>query len=86
MSEMPIIFDEKAKPEWPLSVPMSVLYPHREQAQINHQQALERLAQRGGLSPREMLAVLEDRPWSKVEIDVAMARISMILGQHGWLL
>ena len=45
-------------------LPWSAIEPHREQAQKNHCQTLERLAERGGLSWCETLAVLEDRPWS----------------------
>jgi hypothetical protein len=44
--------------------PMSVFEPHRAQAYSNHGQTLERLAQRGGLSWCEALAILEDRDWS----------------------
>jgi hypothetical protein len=48
----------------PTSVPWSVIEPHRAQALANHYQSLERLADRGGLSLREMWAVLNDRAWS----------------------
>jgi hypothetical protein len=34
--------------------------PRRKRAMANHFQTLERLAERGGLSPLEMLAVLDD--------------------------
>jgi hypothetical protein len=43
-------------------VPWDLLAPHEAQADRNHQQTLERLAERGGLSAREALAVVEDRP------------------------
>ena len=39
----------------------SIIGPHERQAQINHDQTLQRLAERGGLSPAEALAVLENR-------------------------
>ena len=42
-------------------IPWSMIAPHEAQAQRNHQQSLERLAQRGGLSPDEALVVIEDR-------------------------
>jgi hypothetical protein len=35
--------------------------PHEEQALINHDQSLERLNERGGLSPMEMLHVIEGK-------------------------
>lgn len=44
-------------------VPWALLAGHERQAERNHNQSLERLAQRQGLDPREMLAVLKDRPW-----------------------
>jgi hypothetical protein len=42
----------------PRSVPWSVAEQAREQAYRNHEQTLERLAQRGGLCPRELLTAL----------------------------
>ena len=42
-------------------IPWEVIAPHETQAYENHGQSLERLASRGGLSYREMLAVLRDR-------------------------
>ncbi len=42
-------------------IPWEVIEPHERQAYINHGQSLKRLASRGGLSYREMLAVLRDR-------------------------
>ena len=50
----------------PRSVPWSLLAPHEEQALRNHDQTLQRLAERGGLCPKEMVAVLTDRPWRDV--------------------
>ncbi len=43
------------------SIPWEVIAPHEAQAHKNHGQSLERLAARGGLSYREMLAVLRDQ-------------------------
>lgn len=47
-------------PELPDGIPWVVMVPHEQQAQKNHGQSLERLAQRGGLSAKEMLAVMRD--------------------------
>ena len=45
-------------------VPWEMLAPHEAQAQRNHGgQSLERLSERGGLDPAEMLAILDDKPW-----------------------
>jgi hypothetical protein len=42
---------------------MAMLAPHEEQARKNHDQSLDVLAKRGGISHNEALAILEDRPW-----------------------
>lgn len=59
----------------PTSVPWSVVTPHETQAQRNHGQSLPRLAQRGGLSPDEMLAVLEDRDWERMDREEAVRQL-----------
>lgn len=46
----------------PRTVPWSFVEPHRAQAKRNHDQTLERLAQRGGLSPAEIVALVTGRP------------------------
>lgn len=46
----------------PESVPWEAVAPHEAQALRNHGQSLERLAERGGLSPLELLAVIGDCP------------------------
>lgn len=48
------------------SVPWVMVAPHAKQAEYNHSQTLEGLAQRGGLSPDELIAVLEDRKWYRM--------------------
>ena len=45
------------------SVPWSMVAPCERQALTNHSQTLERLAERGGLSPAELLAVLDGLRW-----------------------
>lgn len=48
----------------PEGVPWSVIIPHEQQAMDNHgRQTLKRLAERGGLSPLEMAAVLQDKTY-----------------------
>lgn len=46
-----------------------------EQAQINHGQTLERLAERGGLAPDEIVANIERRRWRPMDIDAALSAI-----------
>ena len=44
-------------------IPLSIVAPHERQARANHGQTLKRLAERGGLCPIELVAVLEDKPF-----------------------
>lgn len=39
---------------WPRTVPWSFVERFRAQAELNHDQTLERLAERGGLAPDEL--------------------------------
>jgi len=45
------------------SVPWEFIAPHEAQARRNHAQTLQRLAERGGLSAKEMLAVVTGQHW-----------------------
>jgi hypothetical protein len=59
-------------------VPWSLIAPHEAQAQRNHSQSLERLAERGGLGSCEAVAVLEDRRWCRMapgEANAALLRM-----------
>ena len=51
------------------SVPWEFVAPHDSQAQRNHSQTLARLAERGGLSLCELLAVLTDRDYEQLRPD-----------------
>ena len=44
-------------------IPFDMIAPHEAQAQSNHGQSLERLAQRGGLAACEALDIIEGRRW-----------------------
>ena len=55
----------------PHDVPWEFVAPHEPQALRNHGQTLARLAERGGLSPAELLAVIEGRGWPRGARDVA---------------
>lgn len=66
MNDFPLLYQDRE--DAPLrarrsSVPWAFIAPHEDQALRNHDQTLARLAERGGLSPREMLCVLERKPW-----------------------
>lgn len=59
--------ERREHPDWPTSIPWSLIAPHEDQALRNHGgQTLQRLAERGGLSPLEARCVIEDRDfeWS----------------------
>jgi hypothetical protein len=47
----------------PSSIPWDAIAPYEGHAQANHQQSLERLAERGGLSPEEALYVMTGKRW-----------------------
>lgn len=45
-------------------IPFAMIAPYEAQAQKNHGQSLERLAQRGGLATCEAIDIIEGRPWN----------------------
>lgn len=63
----------------PVSVPWAFVAPHSRRAFLNHNQSLERLAQRGGLGPDESVAVIEDRQWSRMTMSTAVLALNQIL-------
>lgn len=48
--------------ECPKRIPWALVAPHEQQALDNHGQTLQRLAARGGLSPSELVAVIDGHP------------------------
>lgn len=59
------------------TIPWALIAPHERQAQSNHSQTLERLAQRGGLCPNEATRIIQDRPWlstTSLRIEIASER------------
>lgn len=54
-------------PDFPQSVPWSFVAPHEAQAQKSHGQTLQRLAERGGLDPSEMVAIVIGQDWKDIE-------------------
>jgi len=62
------------------SITWAMIEPHEKQAQLNHcGQSLEKLAKRGGLSACEAIAILEDRPWSKIDNDKAIQKLKEMI-------
>ncbi len=62
-----------------LPLPWSIIEPHEAQALKNHGQTLERLAERGGLSACEAVAILEDRSWHRMSEEDAFIRLANIV-------
>ena len=58
----PILASQREVLHGPRSIPWCIVAPFEARARTSHGQTLERLAERGGLSPRELLLVLTDRP------------------------
>ena len=83
MASMKYEFEERVKQlraggcvAFVVAVPWALLVPHEEQARSNHGgQSLKRLAERGGLSACEALAVLEDRRWRRMPSAEANGRL-----------
>jgi hypothetical protein len=58
----PILYDREWA-QYRRFVPWSLVAPFEEQAKKNHGgQTLERLAERGGLSPHELVALITEQP------------------------
>ncbi len=69
----------------PRAVPWDFVAPHEAQAQSNHDQTLKRLAERGGLSPSELFAVVTGQGLDAVvrtkDID-KVSELLRLLAQH----
>lgn len=77
--------ERRREPECPASVPWAMLAPHEAQAMGNHGgQSLARLADRGGLGPREMLNVLEGRTWKPGDRDDCGAIAELVRRVTEW--
>jgi len=66
----------------PKAVPWSLLAPHEARARRNHSQSLERLAERGGLSPAEMVDVIRGLPWDTTRSENAVPILLQMLREH----
>lgn len=77
--------DERARAQalgCPRSIPWALIAPHEAQAKENHDQTLERLAERGGLDPDEAVAVLEDREWRPMDFEESIKALLALLEAH----
>ena len=66
------------------SVPWEFVAPHEAQARRNHDQTLQRLADRGGLSAKEMLAVVTGRNWLQILGDQEQVQKQLLLVLDSW--
>lgn len=69
--------------QWLKAVPWGFVQTHRAQAERNHAQSLETLAQRGGLCPSALLAVVEHHRWRR--LPEAGAEADLIAALGAWL-
>lgn len=65
-----------------LSVPWALMAPHGAAALVNHSQTLARLADRGGLTPAEAVAIIEDRRYMVMASWVARDRLREYARQY----
>jgi hypothetical protein len=61
------------------AIPWAAIAPHEAQAQRNHSQSLNRLAQRSGLSVDEAVAVMLDQPWRRLGKTWCRAKLMCLL-------
>jgi len=83
MKRFPVLLTHWERDQYedcPESIPWELIEPHEWQARRNHYQSLERLAERGGLSPDELVAVMEGRGWRPMTMRDAVNRLKYILG------
>jgi hypothetical protein len=71
--------DRKTLPLAPQSIPFWIVEQHAAQARSNHAQTVQRLADRGGCSWRELLAIMTDRSfWTVPKISDSAAMIEVV--------
>ncbi len=76
MSVMPIQLSLYDAEYGNLTAPLEMFGEHDAQARSNHcGQGVVRLAERGGVSPCEALAILEDRPWHQMDYQESKAAL-----------
>ena len=62
-SQYPIARKLGTDTPWPTEIPWGMIESHEQQAQTNHDQSLQRLFDRQGLSWAEALAIVRDEHW-----------------------
>ena len=77
--EFPIMQPRTNRANLRTGIPWGLIRAHDYQAFRNHMQSLDQLADRGGLSPDEAVAVLEDRRWRQMDATEANQRLSELV-------
>ncbi len=67
-----------------VAIPWEMIAPHEAQAFKNHSLSLERLADRGGLTTYEALAVLEGRSWPQRPAEHGADSHKLLAMLNGW--
>lgn len=62
-----------------VAIPWELIKPHEKQAQANHRQSIATLANRGGLTACEALAVIEDRPYRQMSWCEANSKLAAMV-------
>lgn len=66
-----------------VGLPWAMIDPHEPQAKLNHGgQTLRRLAERGGLSAAEAVAVMRDEPYRAMSFAAAQFRLAAMVAHH----
>lgn len=73
------MFRVMGKEDCPREIDIRFVLPHGRQAKINHNQTVNRLNERGGLTPSELIAVLEDRQYTRMPENVAASLVNKFL-------
>lgn len=63
----------------PAFVPWPLVQAHAMQCMHNHSQTVQRLHERGGLAPDELVAVLNDRKWVLMSDTKAIAELKELV-------
>lgn len=64
------------------AIPWALISGHEDQAQRNHGQTLDRLAERGGLGPSEAFAVCKDARWRQVNEPASERALMRLIVAH----
>lgn len=82
MKMFPVMIIKRYWVRCPREIPFALVAAHESQTRKNHYQSVERLAARGGLTPSELMAILEDREWQLMDDQIAIDQLLQYLEEH----